>query len=152
MVICKFENGNEATLRHVVLHALVEKDGKLLLERRAPHLLEGGKWSLPGGYLDFNETAEEGILRELYEETGWTGEVMGLLRINSNPNRPKEDRQNVALEFIVKPLEKTGTGDNEVSDLAWVSFEDLPSADELAFDHGETIALYMEYRRQRTLK
>lgn len=110
-----------------------------------------GGWSLPGGYLDFNETAEEGILRELYEETGWRGEVMGLLRINSNPNRPKEDRQNVAMEFIVKPLEKTGTGDHEVSGLAWVAFEDLPSVDELAFDHGETIALYKEYR-QRSLE
>ncbi len=76
---------------------------------------------------------------------------MGLLRINSNPNRPKEDRQNMALEFSVKPLEKTGTGDHEVSDLAWVAFEDLPSALELAFDHEETIALYMEYR-QRSLE
>lgn len=149
MVTCTFENGNKATLRHVVLHALVEKDGKLLLEKRASHLLEGGKWSLPGGYLDFNETAEEGVLRELYEETGWTGEVIELLRINSNPNRPKEDRQNVALEFIVKPLEKTGTGDSEVLDLAWVAFEDLPHAGELAFDHGETIALYLEYIKQK---
>jgi 8-oxo-dGTP diphosphatase len=148
MVTCKFENGNEATLRHVVLHALVEKDGKLLLEKRAPHLLEGGKWSLPGGYLDVNETAEEGVLRELYEETGWTGEVIELLRINSNANRPKEDRQNVALEFIVKPLEKIGTGDHEVSDLAWVALEDIPDANELAFDHGETIALYKRYKQQ----
>lgn len=148
MVTCKFENGNAASLRHVVVHALVEKDEKLLLGRRAPHLLEGGKWGLPGGYLDRDETAEEGVLRELKEEMGWTGEVVGLLRINSNPNRPKEDRQNVALDFIIKPLEKSNEGDDEVTEAAWFPLNALPSADALAFDHTESIELYKKYRQK----
>ena len=58
MIRCTFESGTAATLRHVVLHAVVEKDGALLLVRRAERLTEGGKWGLPGGFLDRDETLE----------------------------------------------------------------------------------------------
>jgi len=79
MIRCTFENGSPAMLRHVVLHAVVERDGALLLVRRAERLSEGGKWGLPGGFLDRDETLAQGTLRELREETGWDGEVVALL-------------------------------------------------------------------------
>lgn len=44
MIKCKFENGNEASLRHVCVDAIVLQDNKLLLVKRASTLLEGGKW------------------------------------------------------------------------------------------------------------
>ena len=96
MITCTFEDGHAARLRHVVVHAIVERVGALLLVRRAPHLSEGGRWGLPGGFLDRDERLVDGVLRELREETGWTGEVRRLFRINSRPDRPREDRQNVA--------------------------------------------------------
>src|SRR5207248_894102 len=83
-------------LAQVVVHAGVEQHGALLLVKRAGHRLEGGKWGLPGGFLDRDETLAEGVLRELREETGWTGRVVGLPRVNSRPDRPHETRQNVA--------------------------------------------------------
>ncbi|MBI2196426.1 NUDIX hydrolase [Candidatus Daviesbacteria bacterium] len=146
MIKCTFENEVNASLRHVVVHAIVEKDGRLLLERRADDLLEGGKWSLPSGFLGRDENAEEGVLRELEEETGWKGEIISLFRINTNPSRPHEDRQNVALEFIVKPLEKINKSDSESSEVEWISIDKLPQFEEFAFDHGETIRLYLKYR------
>lgn len=145
MVTCTFENGGQAKLRHVVVHCVVVQDGKLLLERRAAHLLGGDKWGLPGGYMDMNETAEEAALRELYEETGWRGEVMEFLRLNSRPDRPMEDRQNVALEYIVKAVEHTGGGDAESTDVQWFALDNLPKPDEFAFDHYETVQLYQAY-------
>lgn len=148
MITCTFENGKKASLRHVVVHAIVEKDGKLLLEKRSPSLsLEGGKWALPGGFLDRNETAEEAVLRELREETGWKGEVVSLFRMNTNPNRPHEDRQNVALDFLVKPVRLEGAMDEETTNVEWVPIEKLPPLDDLAFDHGESIALFIAYRK-----
>lgn len=149
MIKCTFENGNQTSLRHVVVHAIVEKDGKLLLVKRAKKLLEGGKWSLPSGFLDRDETAKEGILRELKEETGWEGEVLILFRINTNPNRPHEDRQNVPLTFIVKSIRQVGEPDHESTAVDWVAIEKLPPFDEMAFDHGETIKLYLEYRQNK---
>jgi hypothetical protein len=40
MITCRFENGAPAALRHVVVHAIIERNGALLLVRRAPLYLE----------------------------------------------------------------------------------------------------------------
>jgi len=148
MITCTFERGASASLRHVVVHAIVERDGALLLVRRAAHLSEGGKWGLPGGFLDRDERLVDGVLRELREETGWTGEVQGLLRVNSRPDRPHEDRQNVAFDFIITPTAQVGEPDAESSAIDWVPIDRLPSFDALAFDHGETVARYLAARRR----
>ena len=145
MITCAFENGNKASLRHVVVHAIVEMKGKLLLVKRVGDLLETGKWSLPSGYLDRDGTAGQGVVRELYEETGWESEIISLFRINSRPDRPKEDRQNVSLDFLVKPLAKTGTPDGENSKIEWIPIEKLLPMSEFAFDHGESIGKYLKY-------
>jgi 8-oxo-dGTP diphosphatase len=146
MINCTFENGRRASLRHVVVHAVVEKDGALLLVRRAPHLLEGDKWGLPGGFLDRDESLSDGILRELREETGWEGQVSALLRINSRPDRPGEDRENVAFDFVVTPVRRVGEPDEESSAVEWVPIDRLPPLHTLAFDHGDTVHLYLASR------
>ena len=135
----------------VVVHAVVEKDGALLLVRRAPHPLAGGKLGLPGGFLDRDESLREGVLRELREETGWDGQVLALLRINSRPDRPHEDRQNVAFDFVVAPLRRIAEPDAESISVEWVPIEALPAADSLAFDHGETLRLYLDSRGKSNL-
>jgi len=148
MITCAFEDGHRAQLRHVVVHAIVERDGALLLVKRAPHLSEGGKWGLPGGFLDRDENLVQGVLRELLEETGWTGEVRSLLRVNSRPDRPREDRQNVAFDFVVRPLARVGEPDQESTDVDWIPLDRLAPLDALAFDHGETVALYLAARER----
>lgn len=125
---------------------MVERDGALLLVRRARHLPEGGKFGLPGGFLDRDESLREGVLRELREETGWDGQVTALLRVNSRPDRPHEDRQNVAFDFVVTPLRRVGEPDEESSSVEWLPIDGLPPFHTLAFDHGETIRLYLDSR------
>jgi ADP-ribose pyrophosphatase YjhB (NUDIX family) len=146
VITCAFEDGAPAALRHVVLHAVVERDGALLLVRRAPHLGEGGKWGLPGGFLERDETLVQGVLRELREETGWAGEVVRLLRVNSRPDRPGEDRQNVAFDFVIAALSRAGEGDDESTAVEWMPIDRLPPLDTLAFDHGDTVRLYLASR------
>ncbi len=51
----------------------------LLIRRGAPPRL--GEWSLPGGRIEWGERAEAAALRELKEETGVHGEVLGLLDV-----------------------------------------------------------------------
>jgi len=148
MITCTFENGNTNSLRHVVVHMIVEKDGCLLLEKRDGPILETGKWSLPAGFLERDETAAECAVRELKEETGWIGEVVQLFKINTNPYRPHEDRQNITIEFIVKPIKKVGEKDLESSQVEWIPFDKLLPYEAYAFDHGETIRQYLEYRKK----
>ncbi len=150
MIICTFEKGYTDKLRHVVVQAIVEDKGKLLLLKRVDDLLEIGKWSLPGGFLDHGETAAEGVLRELKEEAGWQGKVISLFRINTSPRRPHEDRQNVSLEFIIKPLRQIGLPhDGSASQVAWIPLDKLSSLSRLAFDNAETINLYLKHRRKK---
>ncbi len=148
MITCTFENGKEASLRHVVVHAIVEKDGKLLLVKRSQKISEGGKWSLPSGFLDRDETAAQAVLRELKEETGWEGEAPSLFFIKTDPHRPHEDRQNVSFHFLVTPIRQVGEKDWESTEVAWVPIPELPAGDTFAFDHGEAIAHYLRYRAQ----
>ena len=149
MITCTFEDGGTAPFRHVVVHMIVEKDGCLLLEKRAGSLLEGGKWALPGGFLERDETAAECAVRELKEETGWVGEVIQLFKINTSPDRPHEDRQNVTIEFIIKPIKRVREKDWESSKVEWIPFDKLLPFNEYAFDHGETIRQYVEYQKKK---
>lgn len=145
MFTCTFENGNQTTnLRHVVVHAIVEQSGRFLLGRRHESFLEGGKLGLPGGFVDRDETLEQAVLRELYEETGWEGEIIRLLRINSNPKRRHDDRQNISVDFIVKPIRQSGSPDWESTEILWLPIDLHFDFDSLAFDHGESIQLYLE--------
>lgn len=142
MINCKFENGHDANLRHVVVDALIIEDGKILLIKRAEHLTNGGKYATPGGYLDRDETAEQAVVREVMEETGYKVLVEELFKIIDKPDRPQEDRQNVAFVYVVKPLEKTGKADAESSEVKWFNLEDLPPEKDFAFDHYQTIQEY----------
>lgn len=152
MITCIFENGNKASLRHVVVQAIVEMDGKMLLVKRAEHLIEGGKWGLPSGFLDRDETASQGILRELKEETGWEGEIISLFSVNTGPERGNDaERQNVPLTFIVKAIKRVGEGDHESTAVEWINIENLPSLGPLSFDHNETIKMYLDYKKAQFL-
>lgn len=143
MINCKFENGKEALLRHVVTDAVCIKDGKILLEKRSPHMLQGGKYALPGGYLDRDETLEQGVLRELREETGYAGKIVKLLSVVDRPDRG-DDRQNVCFLYLIEATEKVSEGDDETSEVAWFDLNALPAPEMFAFDHYQLIQHYLE--------
>ena len=145
MITCTFENGNQNSLRHVTVGCLVIKDGKILLAKRAKGLLEAGKWCLLGGYADRDETTVETGIRETMEESGWVVRNLRLLKVNDNPNRPHEDRQNIDFIYIADAVEKTGEADWESEKVEWFSLDALPASKEIAFDHEDSIILYKKY-------
>ena len=59
-----------------------DDDGRLLLCHIAPSVGVGDVWTLPGGGLDFGEPPEVAVLRELTEETGYVGQLDGLIGVS----------------------------------------------------------------------
>ncbi|MBI4098088.1 MAG: NUDIX hydrolase [Candidatus Levybacteria bacterium] len=151
MIDCTFENGNKAQigLRHSVVDVLVIDNNKILLVKRASHLLNGGKYALVGGFLERDEDTKEACKREVKEETGYESEPILLLRIAENPDRPQEDRQNVSFVYLAKAGEKIGEKDDENSEVAWFDLDKLPPKDQFAFDHYENIELYLRYLKEK---
>jgi 8-oxo-dGTP diphosphatase len=54
----------------VVAAALVDDDGRVLLQQRAPGRAMAGLWEFPGGKLEEAELPEAALSRELHEELG----------------------------------------------------------------------------------
>jgi 8-oxo-dGTP diphosphatase len=149
MITCIFENDGKSSLRHVCVDVIVlNKHGQILLAKRTGKLLEGGKWGLIGGFVDRDETAAQGAEREIMEETGYHVKDLTLLRLNDNPNRPHEDRQNITFAYFCTATKKTGEHDWESDELKWFDIDELPPADQIAFDHLSNIELYKKYRHK----
>ncbi|MGI5245563.1 NUDIX hydrolase [Dactylosporangium sp. CA-139066] len=55
--------------------------GRVLLTEIASGFPGAGRWHLPGGGTDVGEQPAEALVRELYEETGQRGEIVGLLGV-----------------------------------------------------------------------
>jgi 8-oxo-dGTP diphosphatase len=64
----------------VVFDDSIPDDKRILLVRRAKPPM-AGRWSLPGGKLEFGETIESAIQREIFEESGLRVQVGSLIEI-----------------------------------------------------------------------
>ena len=91
-----------------------------------------------------NETAEQGALRELREETALKPSSIGQLGVFSGIDRdPRERVITIAWYALVKPSEVMGGDDAD--EAAWFPVDDIPP---LAFDHGKILRSALERLRR----
>ncbi|MEM2534555.1 MAG: NUDIX hydrolase, partial [Candidatus Nezhaarchaeales archaeon] len=65
---------------------VVRSVGSIVLVRRRRPPYEG-YWALPGGFVEYGETVEEAVKREVEEETGLIVDIKGLIGVYSKPDR-----------------------------------------------------------------
>lgn len=120
--------------RYTTASVLLVVDGKILLVKRTEEP-DKDQWDIPGGYLGWDETLEQGAVRELAEETGAqvAPEDVRLLVVRSDPNWDPLGKQNVDHYYLATSYagELTG-GDAEVSEVTWFELSALP--EQIAFD------------------
>ncbi len=85
-------------------------------------------WSLPKGHLEPGETAEEAAVREVAEETGITGRIVGELGTISYWFIADGRRIHKTVHhYLMRALSgELSTADVEVEEVAWVPLEELP--------------------------
>ncbi|AZM47499.1 NUDIX hydrolase [Streptomyces sp. WAC 06738] len=109
-----------------VAGAVVREDGRVLAIQRA----DNGTWEPPGGVLEVDEAPEEGVRREVFEETGVHVEVDRLTGVYKNMTRGI-----IAMVFRCKPSGGTERTSAESTAVAWLT------PDEVAAKMSEVYAI-----------
>jgi 8-oxo-dGTP diphosphatase len=68
----------------VGVNAIVVRNNKILLGKRK-NVVGDGKWGLPGGHMEHNESIQDAAARELMEETGMTATSWKFLNVMNDP-------------------------------------------------------------------
>jgi 8-oxo-dGTP diphosphatase len=110
--------------------ALVERDGRVLLGRRA-HDPSAGLWDIPGGFLDEGEHPLDGLRRELREETGLEIEPTEFLGIWM---QEYTGRTVLCLTWLAREAGGEAVAGDDLIELRWFGPDELPAPDELAFE------------------
>ena len=100
------------------------KEILLFLRNKDP---ENGFWSIPGGSVEYGESVENALVRELYEELGVKVEIISLLGVANHIIKEKGSHW-VSPEFHVKIV--SGTPKNmeieKHTKMLWFSLDKLP--------------------------
>lgn len=125
-----------------VLLRLCEGELQALLIKRAqaPHK---GKWALPGGFINMNETLEQSIQREVAEETGVT-EIRFLTRLDvyGDPGRDPRGRVITVAFMGILPADTEARAGDDAAEAIWMPVESVP--EKMAFDHDKMISDALE--------
>jgi len=107
-----------------------------------------GFWNCPCGFLEGNESAEQGVAREVFEETGVIVDPKNL-RLHSVQSDPKVcNNGNVTLRYFCydyhyNETERSGGEENEVADVKWIHAKDINNY-QWAFNHDELIKMFID--------
>ncbi|RUL46930.1 MULTISPECIES: NUDIX domain-containing protein [Lysinibacillus] len=111
-----------------VAGVVTNSEGKWLVVKKKYSGLKG-VWSLPAGFVQFGETADEAVVREIKEETGIDCEVTGLIGFRSGVIR-NEISDNMAI-FCCKqlhPSQSIQIQEEELFEAKWLSVEYLANS------------------------
>jgi 8-oxo-dGTP diphosphatase len=112
---------------------IIDQGRTLLIRRGSEPLL--GEWSIPGGTLELGESLQEGVARELLEETGIEVRVLDLIEVFDRVYR--EDRSSgaetngrprfhfVIVDYLCERLSGDPRAGSDVTDVAFAREDEL---------------------------
>lgn len=121
---------------------IVDIGGKVvLIKRKNPPF----GWAIPGGFIDYGESAENAAIREIREETGL--EITGLKQFHCYSNPDRDPRfHTLTVVFTAKSTGVPAAGD-DAAEAELFDMDNLPSP--IAFDHEQVLNDYFKALNNR---
>jgi ADP-ribose pyrophosphatase YjhB (NUDIX family) len=127
-------------------------DGRVLLVRE----ISDGKWTLPGGWADINQSAAECVVREIAEESGFEARTLKLAAVRDyqKSGHPRNVDSIYKMFFICEITGGAARASDETSEVAFFPRDALPPLSlgrttaaqiESMFDHAEHPDLATEF-------
>jgi 8-oxo-dGTP diphosphatase len=117
-----------------VIFGFNEKKLQVLLIKRSS-VPEKGKWALPGGFMELNETSDQAANRVLEQLTGVTNIYMDQVRLYSGVKRhPMARVVTIGYYALINPALYNLKPNIHASDARWFDLDEVP---EFPFDHAE---------------
>jgi ADP-ribose pyrophosphatase YjhB (NUDIX family) len=128
-------------------------DGRVLMVRE----ISDGKWTLPGGWADVNQSAGECIVREIAEESGFKARVLKLAAVydyQRSGHPPHHIDSIYKMFFICEITGGEARASDETSEVAFFARNELPALSlgrttaaqiDRMFHHGEHPALATDF-------
>jgi 8-oxo-dGTP diphosphatase len=120
---------SEATISVGVGAVVLNDDGRILLVEHVPQRDDfwGGQWMVPGGGLELGETLEEGVAREVEEETNLKVEVLKHVSTLDRIVREADEVKIhvVYVDFLVRPVSGELRPGSDVGAARWFSRDEI---------------------------
>jgi ADP-ribose pyrophosphatase YjhB (NUDIX family) len=106
----------------------------VLIKRKNPPF----GWAIPGGFIDYGESAETAARREAKEETGL--EIKGIRQFHTYSDPGRDPRRHTISVVFVAQAQGEPQALDDAADIGLFDRNSLPG--ELAFDHGQILQDY----------
>jgi len=118
----------------LTVDGVIIKNHSIVLVKRSKPPFEG-QYALPGGFVEYGETVELALIREIVEETGLKVKIKNLIGVYSDPNRDPRGHI-ISLAFRAQIIGGELSSGSDASEVRLFDIRNLPR---LAFDHERII-------------
>lgn len=122
---------------NVYLGCVLDEKSRILITNRCEKKLQevDGKWELPGGKIEFGETIEQCIEREVHEETGYEVECQKILPVSQINlwNYETHDQHTIIIACLckLKNNNQKEVNDHAINSCKWIKYEERANYDYL---------------------
>jgi 8-oxo-dGTP diphosphatase len=143
---------NDKKIQKITACAFIHKDGKLFVARRADtKKFLPGKYELPGGHIEFGETMEKGLEREIMEEFGFEVVIGEPFYVFTN-TRDNNTVHSVEVDYFVTladPNQNIELNPEDHSEYRWITQAEILNFFEEDDEEGRAIKKGFEVLQEK---
>lgn len=110
-----------------------------------------GRWTLPGGWADINDSPSEAVVREIYEESGFKSRVIKLAAVydRNRHDHPPMLYHVYKLFFLCEEVGGEAATSEETDEIGFFALDELPELSTARITQGQIERLFEhEFRRE----